>query len=56
MLLVYHAVKHLGDSLNGYMIYLCFTNGVKSYSTMGCTIGFYMMYTDLLYKKNIGKT
>ena len=27
--LVHHAVKHRGDALIGYMIYLCFTNGVK---------------------------
>ena len=29
MHLVHHAVKHRGDALIGYMIYLCFTNGVK---------------------------
>ena len=28
--LVHHAVKHRGDALIGYMIYLCFTNGVKT--------------------------
>ena len=27
--LVHHAVKHRGNALIGYMIYLCFTNGVK---------------------------
>ena len=28
--LVHHAVKHLVDALIGYMIYLCFTDGVKN--------------------------
>ena len=35
--LAHHAVKHRGVALIGYTIYLCFTNGVKTYSTMGST-------------------
>ena len=50
---VLHAVKHLVDALIGYIIYLYFTDGVKTYSPPCSTIGFYMVYTELLNRKNI---